>query len=243
MSDAAKTVSSATSLDLLAEQTRDIDNMRRCLLSFNKHDPNAARKAIQNVTLLRVYHQLERIVRYTDLIDKLEDRIYQSIDAKLMESDPDDPDIYTTLIPIQERLQKMMIESHKLLEPYLSMEQLSALEVPKQDDSIDNPKTLLLEQESREKVRTGVQQLMSIINTFDSTAQEGDDIDKESVQSKAQEALAKLAESDKIKDQPQQMNNEIKETINELQESADSPDKINEFNAKQITKLKEKLQE
>ena len=197
MSDVSKTVTATTSLDLLSEQTKDVENMRRALVSFDKTDANAARKAIQNVTLLRVYHQLERIVRYTDLIDKLEDRIYQSIDMKLANSDPDDEDLYFTLIPIQERLQKMMIESHKLLEPYLAMEQLAALEVPQQEaDPANSFASMLLEQESREKVRTGVQELMSIINTIDTTAKAEPQAQVESVQSKAQEALSKLSSSD-----------------------------------------------
>lgn len=197
MSDVSKTVTATTSLDLLSEQTKDVENMRRALVSFDKTDANAARKAIQNVTLLRVYHQLERIVRYTDLIDKLEDRIYQSIDMKLANSDPDDEDLYFTLIPIQERLQKMMIESHKLLEPYLAMEQLAALEVPQQEaDPANSFASMLLEQESREKVRTGVQELMSIINTIDTTAKAEPQAQVESVQSKAQEALSKLSSSE-----------------------------------------------
>lgn len=77
-------------LSLYAAQCNDVEAMRNQLLTFNKTDPNAARKAIQNVTLLRVYHQLERIVRFTEMMDKIEDRIYQSIDAKLTNSDPDD---------------------------------------------------------------------------------------------------------------------------------------------------------
>ena len=195
MSDVAKTVSGRTSLDLFNEQVHDVDSMRRNLLSFDKSDPNAARKAIQNVTLLRVYHQLERIVRYTEMIDRLEDRIYQSIDAKLLNSDPDDADLYLQLIPIQDRLQKMMIESHKLLEPYLAMEQLAALNVPKDEDPANSFTSMLLEQESREKVRTGVQQLMAIINTIDSTAVEVKEDAKGTVQSKAQEVLAKITET------------------------------------------------
>ena len=136
MLEDSKTVTSATTtdLDLYAEQTRDVEAMRASLLKFRKDDPNAARKAMQNITILRVYHQLERIVRYTSMIDKIEDRIYQSIDAKLDNSDPDDDSLWQTLIPIQERLQKMMIESHKLLEPYLNIEQLTALDVPKEED-------------------------------------------------------------------------------------------------------------
>ena len=193
MSDELKTVDSTTSLDLYSEQAKDVAAMRTSLLNFKKTDPNAGRKAIQNVTILRVYHQLERIVRYTEMIDKIEDRIYQSIDLKLANSDPDDEDLYFTLIPIMERLQKMMIESHKLLEPYLEMEKLAALEVPQDNDPTTSFTAMLMEQESREKVRTGVQELMAIINTFDSSSSDVSDEDKkEQVQNKAQEALNNL---------------------------------------------------
>lgn len=181
------------SLSLFAAQSRDVEEMRNQLLTFNKTDANAARKAIQNVTVLRVYHQLERIVRYTEMMDQIEDRIYQSIQAKLENSDPDDDSIWGTLIPIQERLQRMMIESHKLLEPYLTMEQLTALEVPKDEDPAVSFTSMILDQESREKVRTGVQQLMSIMNTIDSSDVTISDVT--SVQNKAQAALEQLSKA------------------------------------------------
>lgn len=177
-------------LALFTQQCNDVAEMRTTLLSFDRKDPNAARKAIQNVTILRVYHQLERIVRYTEMIDKIEDRIYQSIDAKLDNSDPDDEDIWYSLIPMAERLQKMMIDSHKLLEPYLAAESLAALEVPQEIDPTTSFTSMLLEQESREKVRTGVQELMNIINTFDTTAKAVEET--EEVKSKAQDALSQI---------------------------------------------------
>lgn len=179
----------ADSLSLTIAQHNDVQEMRNQLLSFDKKDSQAARKAVQNITILRFYHQLERIVRYTELIDKIEDRMYQSIELKLQNSDPDDEELWFTLIPMQERLQRMMIESHKLLEPYLSPELLAPLEVPKEEDPAKSFTSMILDQESREKVRTGVQQLMEVINTFDSTATE---VNTTQVQAKAQEALANL---------------------------------------------------
>lgn len=194
MSEESKTVTDLTTdLDLYVEQEKDVASMRTSLLNFDKRDPNAARKAIQNVTVLRVYHQLERIVRFTEMMDKIEDRMYQSIEAKLDSTDPDDENLWYTLIPMQERLQKVMIESHKLLEPYLSPDLLTPLEVSRPEDPSTSFTSMLLEQESREKVRTGVQQLMEIINTFDSDAKEVEPADAvESVQLKAQAALDKL---------------------------------------------------
>ena len=189
----SKTVSSgSSSTDLFVEQARDVANMRSSLLSFDKTDPSAARKAIQNVTILRVYHQLERIVRFTEMMDKIEDRIYQSIDAKLVNADPDDESLWLTLIPIQERLQKTMVESHKLLEPYLSMEQLSALDIPQEIDPASSFTSMILEQESRERVRTGVQQIMGIIDSISASEQSVDQT--EEVKAKAQEALAKISD-------------------------------------------------
>lgn len=192
----AKTVSgSSSSTDLLVEQASDVANMRASLLSFNKSDPNAARKAIQNVTILRVYHQLERIVRYTEMVDKIEDKIYQSIDAKLMNADPDDETLCYSLIPLQERLQKMMIESHKLLEPYLALEQIAVLDVQQQEaDPATSFASMILEQESRERVRTGVQQIMGIIDSLSILPHS--QAKTEEVQSKAQEALAKINAQD-----------------------------------------------
>lgn len=180
-------------MSVYAQQTSDVQQMRDQLFSFNRSDPNAARKAIQNITLLRVYHQLERIVRYTDLMDQLEDRLYSSIQAKLMNSDPDDETLFLTLIPIQERLQKAMIESHKLLEPYLNMEQLSALEVTPNEDPANSFTNMILDQESRERVRTGVQELLAVINSVD--AQSASEDEKQVVKNKAQEALTKLESS------------------------------------------------
>ena len=200
----AKTVSS--SIDLYSEQIKDVENMRNCLLSIDKADPNAFRKAILNTTLLRVYHQLERIIRYTELMDKIEDKIYESIEAKLNNADPDDEDIWQTLIPIQERLQRSMIESHKLLEPYLNMEQLSSLEVVQEQDPKDSFTSMILDQEARERVRTGAQQLLAVISNIEESESPTDsntesmqaEPQQTSVQNAAQEALAMLdAELDK----------------------------------------------
>lgn len=186
----AKTVGDSD-MTLFSEQMKDVANMRTSLLSFNKSDPQAAAKAIRNITLLRVYHQLERIVRYTEMMDTIEDRIYQSINSKLQESDPDDSSIWMQLIPIQEKLQKSMVESHKLLEPYLSADFLSALETPQVEDTTTSFTSMILDQEGREKVRTGIQQLLGIMSDMD--AHEVTEADKVSVKNKAQEALAELS--------------------------------------------------
>lgn len=188
----AKTVGDPDDMSLLVEQMNDVSSMRSALLSFPKSDPQAAVKAIRNVTLLRVYHQVERIVRYTEMCDKIEDRMYQSINAKLDNTSPDDESLWYTLLGIQDKMQKIMIESHKLLEPYLSLEQLQALEVPQQADPADSFTSMILDQESREKVRTSAQQVIAAISMLDSMPAEQKQQEISAVQNKAQEALASL---------------------------------------------------
>ena len=189
----SKTVSFG--IDLYNSQARDVEAMRNSLLSFNRNDPMAARKAIQNVTILRIYHQLSRIVRFTEMMDKIEDRIYQSIDAKLENSEPDDDSLWFTLIPIQERLQKVMVESHKLLEPYLNMEQLATFEVEPAEDPTNAFASMILDQESREKVRTSAQEVLAAISAMDTLNQSEENTSQpqeNTTQSKAAEVLAKL---------------------------------------------------
>ena len=51
--------------NLYVQQLRDVDDMRRSLLCFDRNDPDGARKAIQNITVLRIYHQMNRILLTT----------------------------------------------------------------------------------------------------------------------------------------------------------------------------------
>ena len=55
-----------------------------------------------------------------------------------------------------------MIESHKLLEPYLKIETLTTVEVPK-DDPNDTFTAMILDQQSREKLRTSAQEVLDAI--------------------------------------------------------------------------------
>ena len=156
----AKTVSS--SLDLFVSQCNDVDNMRNTLLSFDRTDPNAARKALQNITVLRVYHQITRIIRYTSMMDKIEDKMYQSIDAQLDEMSPDDPEAWRVLVNLQSRLQENMIQSHKLLEPYLNLESLSFTNITADETVVDSD-AMILDRDSREKLRNSAQEVLQAL--------------------------------------------------------------------------------
>ena len=63
---------------------------------------------------------------------------------------------------IQERMQKLMIESHKLLQPYLDIENLTLTELmPKpQQEAGTSSSPILLSAESREKLRTNAQHVL-----------------------------------------------------------------------------------
>ena len=155
-----KTVSSdMDDLSLYVQQTKDVADMRASLLTFNRNDPNSARKAIQNITVLRVYHQMSRIVRYTSLMDKLEDKMYQCLDNVLDTMECDNLMDLKALIAIQEKLQENMIQSHKLLEPYLNMESLTFVEVKAENEN-GSDSTMVLTQDSREKLRNSAQEVL-----------------------------------------------------------------------------------
>lgn len=192
MSDETKTVSSG--LDLYANQCRDVSNMRASLLSCNKNDPDSARKAIQYITVQRVYHQISRIIRFTELMDSIEDKMYESIETDLNNMDTADSGTWKTLLALQSKLQESMIESHKLLEPYLKLETLTSVELPK-DDPNDTFTAMILDQQSREKLRTSAQEVLAAISAVDDSNTERTK-EKPTAQSAAQEALKHIEESE-----------------------------------------------
>ena len=185
-------IDTSVSAEHLSFQASGVAQMRATLLSFNKNDPDSAKKALQYITALRVYHQMSRIIRYTEMLDKIEDKMYESIGIDLDQMDTADPQTWRTLLQLQSKLQEAMIESHKLLEPYLKLETLTTIEVPK-DDPNDTFTAMILDQQSREKLRTSAQEVLAAIATVETSAPATSASD---VQSSAQEALRHLEESE-----------------------------------------------
>lgn len=165
MTDECKTVTSdAEILDpLYMKQQQDVAAMRSSLLAFNSGDPNSARSAIQKITAMRFYHQLSRIIRYTDMMDKIEAKLYESIDRSLERMNSDSPATWMQLLGIQERLQKSMIESQKLLQPYLDLESLSFVDAPQPAQEVSFG-AMIMEQESRDKLRQSAQAVLAAIS-------------------------------------------------------------------------------
>lgn len=162
-----KTVDGNTVLNpLYQRQKEDVCKMRTSLLACTDVNGGSTRQALQNITAMRVYHQLMRIIRYTELMDKLEDKLYSCIDSAIDSASSSDPTTWMMLLNIQEKLQKSMIESHKLLQPYLDIKEFTVVELA--PDDIDTAKSdSLLSPEERDSVRSKAQSLMLELKNLD----------------------------------------------------------------------------
>ena len=144
---------------LLKEQKAQIAQMRSIYVSFNKGDPNAAQKAVQNITVLRVYHQIARIIKATEVMDALEDKLYDSILSNIGEMDSFDPATMMALLKVQQQLQDNMIQAQQLIKPYMDMDILA---LAPQQEMVDTPFGVsIISQESRNNIRTGAQALLT----------------------------------------------------------------------------------
>lgn len=136
---------------LYTHQKKGVDKMRASLLSCSE-DPVTAKRAINDITAMRVYHQICRIIKYLDLMDKLEDKMYSALEYTINKAPIESNSTWMLLMNAQEKLQKMMIESHKLLQPYLDIQEFSIMELTEHSED-SNASPLTLDQESRDKVR------------------------------------------------------------------------------------------
>ncbi|MBQ2856446.1 MAG: hypothetical protein IJE78_04850 [Bacteroidaceae bacterium] len=157
---------------LIAKQREDVAKMRASLLCCTD-DPFTARQAMQNITVLRVYHQVSRIIRYLDVMDRLEEKLYAAIDAQIDKADPDSPMTWMSLLKIQEQLMDNMIKSHKLLEPYLNIQEFVIDTTATVQEAPDG--SSILTKESRDKLRTSAQQVLAILGPIEEPAEEAND--------------------------------------------------------------------
>ena len=146
---------------ILKQQQEDVSKMRTSLLSCNG-DPANFRQAISNITVLRIYHQLTRIIRYTELMDKLEEKVYDSLSRTIDNADPNSSGTWLMLMEVQEKLQKMMISSHKLLQPYLDIGDynVSAM-IASTDTSATN---IPLDSTTRDALRANAQAVLALLD-------------------------------------------------------------------------------
>ena len=155
--------SSITKMDpLLRQQKEDVSHMKTSLLACNI-SKESGRSALQTINVTRAYHQLNRIIRYTELMDELEEKLYESIHHYVSSADPNSTTTWMMLLNIQEKLQKNMIESMKLLQPYMdNMQQLT--EELTVDVEEDRQKALPFNAETREHLRNSAKKVLMELN-------------------------------------------------------------------------------
>jgi hypothetical protein len=163
---------------LTAKQKAHTDEMRSALLSCNFGDITSTKATMQYITLRRVIHQIERIIKYTEMMDRLEDKLYASIDANLAQMDEFDPTTMTLLAKMQETLQENMIASQKLLQPYLEMD-ISAYMPAQSEDTQNSFMANIIPQASRTTIRNGAQALLTELKKRDAALVNDESIDIE----------------------------------------------------------------
>lgn len=158
---------------LLKEQQAQATQMRDALLSCKKNDITSAKIALQNIAVLQVYHQVARIIRYTEVMDRLEDKLYASIDANLAQMDEFDPATMMMLVKIQGDLQKSMVISQELLKPYLDID-LASIAPPVEVNEETSFGAAIIPKESRNIIRNGAQALLTELRNAEKPSQENE---------------------------------------------------------------------
>lgn len=143
------------------KQQEGVARMRTALLASTDDNAMTLRSAINSVTAMRVYHQLLRVIKYTELMDKLENKLYESIESTIDTSAVADPTTWIALLNIQERLQKSMIDSHKMLQPYLDVKEFSVVDLVDSTQTDDSDNKLALPAHSRDNIRIRAQAILS----------------------------------------------------------------------------------
>ena len=178
--DELKTVEESGQLDttdtfvdpLLKEQKEQAEQMRAALLTCKKNDITSAKVALQNIAVLQIY-QVSRIIRYTELMDRLEDKLYDSIDMNLAEMDEADPNTMLVLLKVQSQLQESMVLSQKLLEPYMNIN-LEEIAPPRDITEETSFGAAIIPKESRNVIRNGAQALLTELRNAEKPSQENE---------------------------------------------------------------------
>ena len=149
---------------LAAQQQSDISAMRSALLNCDRGDASSVSFALQTIFSMRIFHQLSRIIKYTEHMDKIEQKMYESMDRYMDSMDETDTSSWALLLNAQEQLQRIMMNSQKLLEPYSNV----SLYIPEQpvEDSFGDG---LLDQTERKKLRESAQLILDTLKESEKT--------------------------------------------------------------------------
>ena len=161
---------------LLKEQKAQAAQMRDALLNCKKNDITSAKIALQNIAVLQVYHQVAKIIRYTEMMDRIEDKLYDSIDMNLAEMDEADPNTMILLLKVQSQLQESMVLSQKLLEPYMNID-LASIAPPIEINESTSFGAAIIPKESRNVIRNGAQALLTELRNAEKPSQDNEGTD------------------------------------------------------------------
>ena len=98
-------------------------------------------------------------------MDKLENKLYNSIDCVLSNYADNDVESIVMLTKLQTELQKNMIESSKLLAPYMDLINTDFIELVNQQSTVSsNPTSSTLNANERERIRNSAQAVLIELN-------------------------------------------------------------------------------
>lgn len=161
-------ISNSTTDSLYSKQIQEVSNMRAALLSCDSSNLRSVKTTMKNILVMQLTRNMSRIVKFSEVMDRLEDRLYQSVDYKISTIDDEaDPSGLYQLLKIQSQLIESMNESQKLLEPYLNGKyNLDPIftEVIEEVPAEDSFGTKLIDKDSREKIRNSAQAVLNAIN-------------------------------------------------------------------------------
>lgn len=161
-------ISNSTTDSLYSKQIQEVSKMRAALLSCDSSNLRSVKTTMKNILVMQLTRNMSRIVKFSEVMDRLEDRLYQSVDYKISTIDDEaDPSGLYQLLKIQSQLIESMNESQKLLEPYLNGKyNLDPIftEVIEEAPAEDSFGTKLIDKDSREKIRNSAQAVLNAIN-------------------------------------------------------------------------------
>ena len=162
---------------LYIRQQRDVSQMRNVLLSCDSKNIHSVKTTIQNILVMQLTRNMSRIVKYSEVMDRLEDKLYASVDYTISSVDETDPDTLGKLLQMQKFLVTNMNESQKLLEPYLNGKyNLDPIFTEVVDDAV-NTESLgseLIDKDARERIRNSAQAVLNIIQNPLDTAEQNE---------------------------------------------------------------------
>lgn len=158
--DTISTVDDTLVDPLLKEQQLQAKQMRSALLSCKKNDINSAKTALQNIAVLQLYHQVGKMIKFTEQMDKIEDKLYDAIDMNISQMDSSDPATMLLLLKVQSQMQESMVLSQKILDPYMNID-LAAIAPPTEINETTSFGAAIIPKESRNIVRNGAQALLT----------------------------------------------------------------------------------